>query len=230
MAAMDTAHAQRLADLMARFGAEPYQAGSERDPRFLVLSPRFDEALAYAIYNHREQPRKGTRIPYLCHLLGVAATVLVQKGTEDQAIAALLHDTVEDCGSEHEPVIRELFGAQVLDIVLACTDARVPRGGSKPPWRRRKEAYIAHLRALPPAHPALLVSCADKLDNAKSIRDDLRLLGAPLWLRFRQTPEEELWYYDELVDAFGTVFPGPLTDELRAMVRALERAHRETAQ
>lgn len=214
---------------MAGFGAEPHEVESGRDPRFLVLGQRFDDGLAYAAHNHREQPRKGTRIPYLSHLLGVAATVLTQKGTEDQAIAALLHDTVEDCGSEHEPVVRELFGAQVLDIVLACTDARVPRHGSKPPWRHRKEAYLAHLRALPPAHPALLVSCADKLDNARSIRDDLRLLGAPFWLRFRHTPEEELWYYGELVDAFGTVFPGPLTDELRATVRAVERAHRETA-
>src|SRR5439155_7767719 len=155
-------------EVMDRFGAKPAPAPDGRDPAFVDLGPRFDQALLYAAAAHRQQPRKGTAAPYLSHLLGVASIVLTYGGNEDQAIAGLLHDTVEDCGTEHEPVIGALFGDEVLRIVLACTDARVRGGEAKAGWRERKEQYLHNLRALPPGDAALLVSCSDKLHNAQA--------------------------------------------------------------
>ena len=129
--------ASDLAALMDSYDAEPAPVSPERDAGFVVLGPRFDEALLYASTAHRQQARKGGVIPYMSHILGVASIALTYGGTEDQAIAALLHDTVEDCGVAHEPVIEELFGPAVLSIVLACTDARVPACGRKGDWRPR---------------------------------------------------------------------------------------------
>jgi GTP pyrophosphokinase len=206
--------------------AWPYPEEPGRDPGFVLLGARFEEALAYVAWAHREQARKETAVPYLGHLLGVTSIVLEQGGDEDQAIGALLHDTVEDCGAEHVPVIEARFGPRVLDIVLACSDSVVARDAEKPPWRERKEAYLAHLDELGPAHPALLVSVADKLHNARSIRADLRLLGPALWDRFNRPAEDELWYYRSLVKAFQHLAPGPLTDELALTVSDLRRIHR----
>jgi (p)ppGpp synthase/HD superfamily hydrolase len=192
-----------------------------------VLGPRFDQGLLYATAAHRQQPRKGTAVPYMSHLLGVASIVLTYGGTENQAISGLLHDTVEDCGIEHEPVIGELFGPEVLGIVLACTDARVPAGEAKGSWRDRKERYLRHLRELPPGDPALLVSCADKLHNAQAILADLEAIGPELWDRFPgRTPEDHLWYYGELAATFEALFPGPLADRLRSTVEAIGDVHR----
>ena len=143
-----------------------------------ALSPRFTEAVDYARHAHATQYRKGTQIPYLYHLLGVASLVLEHGGDEDQAIAGLLHDVLEDCGSEHEDPIRARFGAKVIEIVLACTDGSVEdkaaaeAAGSKlENWRRRKLAYLTQLRSKP--DHTLLVSGCDKLHNARAILGDL---------------------------------------------------------
>ena len=219
-----------LAALMASLDAEPAPVSSDRDPRFVVLGPRFDEALLYASIAHRQQARKGGPIPYMSHLLGVASIVLAHGGTEDQAIAGLLHDTVEDCGVNHEPAIEKLFGEAVLDMVLACTDARVPAGTPKPDWWTRKAAYLRHLAELPPDHPALLVSCSDKVHNAEAILADLETHGPALWARFEgKLPEDHLWYYGRLAAFFDHALTGPaapLARRLRVTVDALGELHR----
>ena len=217
-------------ELMERFDARPCPAPARRQPGFVELGPRFEEALLYASAAHRQQPRKGTPVPYLSHLLGVTSIVLTYGGNEDQAIAGLLHDTVEDCGVEHEPVIGELFGDEVLRIVLACTDSRVRAGEAKAGWRQRKEEYLHHLRELPPGDAALLVSCSDKLHNAQAVVADLEVLGLPLWDRFPgKTPEDNLWYYQSLAATFGERLPGTLADRLRRTAEAMTALHRSLA-
>lgn len=214
-------------ELMDRCDAKPCPAPGGRDPGFVELGPRFEQALLYAAAAHRQQPRKGTPVPYLSHLLGVASIVLTFGGSEDQAIAGLLHDTVEDCGTEHEPVIGELFGGEVLRIVLVCTDARVPAGEAKASWRERKERYLHHLRELPPGDAALLVSCSDKLHNAQAIVADLETLGLALWERFPgKTPEDNLWYYESLAAIFEDRLPGPLAGHLRRTAETMAALHR----
>lgn len=181
-----------------------------------MLSERFDQAFAHASALHREQRRKGGDIPYLAHLMSVAALVLEHGGTEDQAIAALLHDAVEDQGGQ--PVLDEIedrFGEGVARIVAECTDSRVE---PKPPWRERKEAYIAKLPEKGPE--TLLVSLADKTHNARSILDDYRQLGDGLWARFNGGREGTLWYYRALSEFYIHALPGPLASELARTVAA----------
>ena len=135
-----------------------------------ALSPRFIDALAYAADLHARQWKKGTTIPYVAHLLGTCAITLEHGADEDTAIAALLHDAIEDQGGVAiEVVIRERYGERVAAIVRGCSDSD---GEPKPPWRERKEAYIAHLATADSA--TLLVSASDKLDNARRILADLR--------------------------------------------------------
>ncbi len=142
-----------------------------------LLTRRFEEALSFAARLHEQQKRKGTDIPYVSHLLAVAAIVLEDGGDEDEAVAALLHDAVEDQGGKATlQVIRKRFGDRVAGIVAGYTDSdETP----KPPWRERKEKYIAHLRHAP--HEVLRVSVADKLHNARAILRDLRKHGERLW-------------------------------------------------
>lgn len=169
-----------------------------------MLTNRFNIALAFAADLHARQMRKGTTIPYLSHLMAVAAIVLEHGGTEDHAIAALLHDAIEDQGHDFEGGVDGLrqqietrFGTAVLTIVEACTDAdTIP----KPPWRERKEAYVAHIRTAPA--DVLIVSCADKLHNARAILRDYQNIGDALWQRFTGGKDGTLWYYQALVDAF----------------------------
>jgi GTP pyrophosphokinase len=151
--------------------------------------------------------------------MSVAGIVLHYGGTEDEAIAALLHDAVEDQGgAATRAEIERRFGAAVAAIVDGCTDAdTVP----KPPWRERKEAYLAHL---PKASPSVrLVSAADKLDNARSILRDYRIFGGGLWSRFSGGREGTLWYYRSLVAAFRAAGDGPLIGELDRVVSEIER-------
>jgi (p)ppGpp synthase/HD superfamily hydrolase len=207
--------------------ARPYPARKSRHAGFVRLGERFDRAVDYAVEAHREQARKSSPVPYLAHLFGVTSLVLEYGGDEDQAIAGLLHDTLEDCGSEHAPAIEAAFGAGVLELVRACTDWEGPAGAAgKPPWRPRKEAYIAHLDELGSGHRALLVSAADKLHNARAIRADLRQQGLSVWDRFSQPAPEQGWYYRSLVEAFTRLLPGPLTDELRRTVQDILRIDR----
>jgi (p)ppGpp synthase/HD superfamily hydrolase len=163
------------------------------------LSERFDEALTYASDLHRTQTRKGGDIPYIGHLLSVASLVIEGGGTETQAIAGLLHDAVEDQGGA--PVladIREKFGDNVATIVAECSDTDVV---PKPPWKKRKQDYIDHLGDASEA--TILVSLADKLDNARAILRDYRIDGPELWQRFSvHDPQQHLWYYRSLLAVY----------------------------
>ncbi len=162
-----------------------------------VLSVRFEQALEVAANLHRSQVRKGTTIPYVSHLLGTCAIALEFGATEDQAIAALLHDAIEDVEpAEAARAAVASFGPEVLRIVEACTDADTR---PKPPWRERKEAYIARLATEDKA--ALLVSASDKLHNARTIVGDLHSHGPALWDRFNAESDQP-WYYRRLVTAF----------------------------
>src|SRR5947207_945781 len=156
----------------------------------MAFSSRFEEASVFATRLHAGQRRKGTAIPYIAHLLGVTSIVLEQGGNEDEAIAALLHDAIEDQGgAATREEIRRRFGDAVVAIVDGCTDAEVM---PKPPWRGRKEAYIAYLRQTSPA--VRLVSAADKLHNARTILADYRVLGDALWQRFTGGNDGPLWF------------------------------------
>ncbi len=189
------------------------------------LSSRFDDALVFANHLHRQQRRKGTQTPYVSHLLGVCALVLEAGGDEDEAIGALLHDAVEDQGGL--PTLADIgakFGARVAAIVEGCTDAdEVP----KPPWRERKEAYLAHL---PSADASVLrVSIADKIYNAHSIANDLYKVGDEVWKRFAGGKTGTLWYYRALVTAYrkSVAAMWPQTQEFDRIVTELERLAHE---
>jgi (p)ppGpp synthase/HD superfamily hydrolase len=188
------------------------------------LSERFDEALTYASDLHRTQTRKGGDIPYVGHLLSVASLIIEGGGTETQAIAGLLHDAVEDQGGA--PVlaeIRERFGDDVATIVDECSDTDVV---PKPPWKQRKQDYIDHLGEASDA--TILVSLADKLDNARAILRDFRDLGPELWTRFSvHDPRQHLWYYRELLKVFKERNSSWLVAELERVLRALEDAIEE---
>lgn len=183
-----------------------------------MLSERFTAALTYATQLHANQVRKGSGVPYVAHLLGVTSIALEYGANEDEAIAALLHDAIEDQGgAATREEIRRRFGDNVTAIVNACTDADTT---PKPPWRQRKEAYIAHI---PTASPSvLLVSLADKLYNAQSILKDYRLLGESVWERFQGGKEGSLWYYRALVDAFRKTGTTIIIEELERVVAQIE--------
>ena len=178
---------------------------------------RLADGVQYALQVHAEQVRKGSNAPYVSHLFGVASLVLEHGGDEDQAIAAMLHDAVEDQGAHLAPIIRERFGARVADIVLGCTDADT---FPKPPWQERKEAYIRHLEEA--ETDTLLVSCADKVHNVRAICTDLRTHGIEVFGRFKGGRVGTLWYYQTLADAFRRLLPGPLSDELAETVAKME--------
>jgi (p)ppGpp synthase/HD superfamily hydrolase len=184
-----------------------------------MLSARFESALSFAARLHAGQFRKVTRIPYVSHLLAVASLVIEHGGTEDEAIAALLHDAIEDQGGDAtRQIIRRLFGDEVVAIVDGCTDAEVI---PKPPWRERKEKYIAHIGEASPS--VLLVSAADKLHNARSVLADLRVLGDEVWSRFRGGRDGTLWYYRALVQAHRAAGDNsPLVEELDRVVSEIE--------
>lgn len=184
----------------------------------MLLSTRFEEALVFAHGLHAHQLRKGGAIPYISHLLSVAALVLEYGGDEDEAIAGLLHDAVEDQGGETtRQEIRRRFGETVVAIVDGCSDSDT---SPKPPWQARKEAYLAHLRTAPPS--VLLVSAADKLHNLRSLLTDYRLVHEALWQRFKTGKQGTLWYYRSLVEVYQTCYPSPLTDEVTRTFEELE--------
>ena len=169
----------------------------------MPLSKLYDQALVYASELHRDQVRKGSGIPYIAHLLGVSSRVLSEGGSEVQAIAGLLHDAAEDQGGQATlDEVRAKFGAEVAQIVSDCTDSWVE---PKLPWRPRKEAYLASL----PNKPAtsLLVSLADKLDNAEAILNDYRSIGDDLWDRFTGRREGTIWYYRTVSAIFNKALP-----------------------
>lgn len=164
----------------------------------MSYSVRFEKALICAATWHRDQKRKSTGAPYIGHLLAVAGTVIDFGGTEDEAIAALLHDAIEDQGGEKmRQQILELFGSEVAAIVEGCTDTdQMP----KPPWKERKQAYIEHAKTAPPS--VRIVSLADKLHNLRMILDDYRYDGDNVWTFFKGGKEGTLWYYFKLIQSF----------------------------
>lgn len=185
----------------------------------MEYSDRVGSALQRMFDLHRSQRRKGNNVPYITHLLAVAALVGEYGGDEDQFIAALLHDAVEDAGG-HDMLesLREEFGDRVADYVWACSDtAEDP----KPPWRPRKEQYLAHLREAPPE--VKLISAADKLHNARAITVDLRRIGPAVWDRFKGGRDGSLWYYREALDALAAGWDHPILDELRLAVEEMLR-------
>jgi (p)ppGpp synthase/HD superfamily hydrolase len=185
-----------------------------------LYSERLIDALAVAARLHAGQRRKGSDIPYLSHLLGTCAIALDYGAGEDEAIAALLHDAIEDV--QPTVVARAAvaaFGPEVLRIVEGCTDSDTH---PKPPWRDRKQAYVAHVADLD--GPVLLVSTADKLHNSRSIVSDLRRFGDATWDRFKGRRDGSLWYYRVLVDAFraNPAHLPELVDELDQAVSEME--------
>ena len=183
------------------------------------LSSRFDDALKYAHDVHREQTRKGTAAPYIGHLIGVSSIVLDDGGSEDEAVAALLHDAAEDHGGRPRlEDIRARFGDAVAKIVEDCTDSwETP----KRPWIERKRAYAEHAATLQP--PSLRVAAADKVHNAYAILRDLRNSGERVWERFNAPPDDVIAYYESLVRAFRHAGGGRLVDELDRIVRGIQR-------
>jgi (p)ppGpp synthase/HD superfamily hydrolase len=190
-----------------------------------MLTERFKEALLLATDLHASQVRKGSNTPYIAHLLGVASIALEYGADEDEAIAALLHDAVEDQGGAPTlEMIRQRFGDKVAEIVYGCTDTdQTP----KPPWRKRKEAYIAHIPRI--SKSILLVSASDKLYNARMILSDLHTFGEQVWSRFTGGREGTLWYYRALADAFSKVESNPLIRELEKTVTEIENLDGKTA-
>ena len=190
-----------------------------------VLTDRFDRALLYATHVHGGQVRKATSIPYIAHLLAVAATVLEYGGDEDLTIAALLHDSVEDQGGKARlNDVRNRFGERVARIVEGCSDSLADTGKGEPKAdaKTRRQAYLAHLREADEDN--LRVSLADKVHNARAILRDLRKqdVGEKIWSRFSQPKEQTLWYYRSLAEVFCKQLPGQLSDELREIVKVLE--------
>ena len=184
-----------------------------------ALTSRLDDALRYAREVHAGDTRRGTSAPYLGHLMGVSSIVLDDGGTEDEAIAGLLHDAAEDHGGRdrlHD--IRGHFGDAVARIVEDCTDSW---GSPKPPWLERKRQYVEHARRLP--GPSLRVSAADKVHNAYTLLRDLRKTGEAVWERYEVPADDVIAYYESLVRAYREAGGGPLVDELERIVRAIER-------
>ncbi len=184
-----------------------------------MLSKKFTEALTFATELHATQKRKGSGVPYIAHLLGTASIALEYGANEAEAIAALLHDAIEDQGgAPTREEIRRRFGDAVTAIVDGCTDADTI---SKPPWRQRKEAYIASISTT--SASVRLVTAADKLYNARSVLKDYRVLGEELWQRFAGGKAGTLWYYRALVEALHAAASTPLVEELDRVVTEIEQ-------
>jgi len=200
------------------FGSAQGRQGTRRTQSKPRLGPRFLRAFLFAAEKHKGQFRKASTIPYLAHLMGVSSLVFEAGGDEDLAIAALLHDVVEDCGGA--PMLKEVrrrFGKRVAKVVDGCTDADTY---PKPPWRERKEKYIRHLKTADA--DTRLVSAADKLNNMRSILSDYRAIGEFVWSRFNGGREGTLWYYRTLLDVFLRHRRNRVTLELELAVSELE--------
>lgn len=182
------------------------------------LGERFKAALIYALDLHARQRRKGSGVPYVSHLLGVTDLTLQMGGDEDEAIAALLHDAVEDQGGIPTlDEIRNRFGERVAEIVKGCSDSfETPKSA----WRRRKEAYLEHLQSA--SASVLRVSLADKIHNARDIKVSYCWVGDAVWQRFKGGKAGTLWYYHRLVEEFRRLQPGVWTEELAHVVADLD--------
>jgi (p)ppGpp synthase/HD superfamily hydrolase len=196
-------------------------------PTQLFLTSRFTAAVDYARHLHIET-RKGSGIPYMAHLLGVASLVMGENGhapipvTEDMAIAALLHDTVEDHGGLPRLLdVEHNFGQNVARMVEGLSDTFVENADQKPPWEERKAAYIERLKGEP--LDTQLISAADKLYNARTILADYRDLGARVWDRFKRGRDQQLWYFNQLLAVFRSRPTNRIVDEFERVVHELEQ-------
>lgn len=185
-----------------------------------ILGKNFREALDFAFTLHMTQIRKGTEIPYFTHLMTVSALVLENGGDEDTAIAALLHDGVEDQGGKALlKKIRDRFGVRVADLVEECSDSQ---SYPKPPWKQRKQKYLAHIGSA--SAEARLISSSDKLHNLRSILDDYRAVGDSLWDRFKGTEQEIIWYYTSFIEEMkqsASTAELPILDKLKGTLNRL---------
>ena len=189
--------------------------GSMGSPAY---SPRFDRAVALAVDAFRGVRRKGSDVPYVTHLLMVCAIVGEYGGDEDQLIAAVLHDYLEDIEGASADALRAEFGERVTELVLALSDTTTH---PKPPWLERKEAYVKRLRDEP--DDAKLICAADKLHNCRTILADHARIGEAIFARFRPTKAQTLWYYRTCLDALGTGWNHPILTELTDAVRRLHK-------
>lgn len=188
-----------------------------------MLTSRLSEALALAVQAHDGQTRKGSAIPYVAHPMGVASIALEHGADEEQAMAALLHDAIEDGGANYAQRIRQQFGERVATLVEGCTDGVPDALGRKAPWPERKKAYLSHLEQ---AHDdVLLVSGSDKLHNARAIVEDLRAVGLAVFDRFTASKAETLWYYESLTVVFERR-GAPMAGALRRTVDAMQQLAR----
>lgn len=192
------------------------------------LTWRFDFALQFASGLHHQQTRKATSIPYIAHLMSVCGLVLEAGGDEDQAIAALLHDAVEDQGGLSTlDTIRHLFGDRVASTVDSCSDSTESDPAKKASWRGRKEKYLEHLRSA--SGDALLVATADKLHNARTMLFGSRELGEKFWLRFKAPKEDQLWFFGAIIETLRhTAAPRMFVDELDRVVAELKQLAMES--
>lgn len=186
------------------------------------ITPQLFTALHWAFTLFGHDARKGSNVPYLAHLLSVCAIVQQDGGSENEAIAALLHDTLEDKPKEiSQEDIERTFGKEVLKLVELCTDTpKSFTGGEKPPWKVRKETYLARIKMTDPS--LLRVTIADKIDNARAILADHHRIGKMVWKRFNAPKPDILWYYESCVKAFKTAqYEGPLFRELESLVKQM---------
>ncbi|MFW6050445.1 MAG: HD domain-containing protein [Myxococcota bacterium] len=186
-----------------------------------LYSTRLDDALVFVADQFRHRVRKGTVVPYLTHLLQVMVTVAEHGGDEDQLVAALLHDYLEDIRGASRSLLAERWGERVAWLVEALSDSTTH---PKPPWEQRKRAYVEQLRTAEPA--VKLVSAADKLHNAASVLRDLQSAGPAVFERFTASREQTLWYYRAVTEALAHGWAHPLVDELDAVVGRLEHEAR----
>jgi (p)ppGpp synthase/HD superfamily hydrolase len=191
----------------------------------LHLSDKFTSAVDYARVLHIER-RKGTDIPYMAHLLGVAALVMGEAGhlpvTEDMVIAAILHDAAEDHGGQLRlNDIAHNFGEEVAEMVKGLSDSLAEDSSKKAPWQKRKEEYLDRLRKESPE--VQLISAADKLYNARAILDDYRKIGPEVWTRFKRGRKHQLWYFRELLKIFKAAGKNRIVAELERVTDKLER-------
>lgn len=186
------------------------------------LTNQFSQALQLAHRLHQDQNRKSGDVPYLSHLMGVSALVLRYGGTEEEAIAALLHDAVEDQGGQKTlKIIEKQFGNIVAHIVDGCSDSDII---PKPPWKERKLNYINHLRTTDEG--TMIVAASDKLYNAEDCIRTYAIIGEGLWDLFNPPREETKWYYQSLAEVFSSrkeEFPrlAPLFDETIRIINQL---------
>ncbi|MFN6519186.1 MAG: HD domain-containing protein [Nostoc sp. CreGUA01] len=182
------------------------------------LTEKFESALVYATRLHANQIRKISGVPYISHLLSVAALVIEAGGSEEEAIAALLHDSIEDQGGKvTREDIRQRFGEIVIAIIDGCTEWDTP---PKPPWLERKQRYLENLRHASPS--VRLVSLADKLHNARSLLADWQQRGDAIWVEFHNSKEKTLWFYQSLIEVYQQTGNDWMTQELERVVNELQ--------